>query len=158
MKFVLLLALTACGVSIAHAQEIQPLVGVWKLISYDLEFKDGGPSRKLFGEDPPGYLIFTASGRMMAVLEAAGRKPAATDEDRSNLLQSMAAYSGTYRLEGDRWITKVDVAWSPSQRGDQLRYYRLEGDRLSVTTPWIKDPRLPQQPETRSILIWQKAE
>jgi hypothetical protein len=157
MKSVLLLALAACGVSNAHAQE-NPLVGVWRLVSYELELKDGGPRQKPYGEDPPGYLIFTANGRMMAVLEAADRKPYATVEERASLLGSMAAYSGTYRLEGDSWITTVDVAWSPSQRTEQRRGYKIDGDLLSVTAPWIKDPRLPNQPETRSILIWQKVE
>ena len=157
MRSALLLPLAACS-SIAQAQE-QSLVGVWKLVSYDLELKDGGPQQKLFGENPPGYLIFTANHRMMAVLEAADRKPYTTAEEGTNLLLSMAAYSGTYRLEGNTWITKVDVAWHPLQHNtEQVRYYTVDGDLLSVTTPWITDPRLPNQPETRSILVWRKVE
>jgi Lipocalin-like domain len=77
MRFALLLALVACGVSSAYAQD-HPLVGVWKLVSYDLELKDGGPGQTLFGENPPGYIIFTAKGRVMVVLEAADRKPIAS--------------------------------------------------------------------------------
>ncbi len=157
MKSALLLALAACVVSNARAQD-HALVGVWKLVSYDLELKDGGPRQKLFGENPIGYITFTAKNRVMVVLEAADRKPATTVEQRADLLQSMAAYAGTYRLEGATWVTTVDVAWSPSQRGEQRRDYRIDGDLLSVTTPWIKDPRLPNEPETRSILIWQKVE
>ena len=157
MKSALLLALAACVVSNAYAQD-RALVGVWKLVSYDLELKDGGPRQKLFGENPTGYIAFTAKNRVMVVLEAADRKPAATVEQRADLLQSMAAYAGTYRLEGNTWVTTVDVTWSPSQRGEQRRDYKIDGDLLSVTTPWIKDPRLPNQPETRSILIWQKVE
>jgi hypothetical protein len=157
MKSVLLLALAACSASSALAQE-SPLVGVWRLVSYDLELKDGGPRQKLFGENPIGYLIFTSEGRMMTVFEAADRKQPTTVEERANLLNSMAAYTGTYRVEGDTWTTTVDAAWFPSQRGEQRRNYKIDGDLLSVTTPWIKDPRLPNQPETRSILTWQKVE
>ena len=157
MKAASLLAVAACAVSAAHAQD-HPLVGVWKLVSYDLELEAGGPRQKLFGENPSGYLIFTANGRMMTVFEASDRKPSTTVEERANLVNSMAAYSGTYRLEGDAWITNVDVAWIPSQRGEQRRDYKIDGDLLSVTTPWIKDPRLSSQPETRSILVWQKVE
>jgi len=154
MKRAVFIALATCGIPSVHAQD-GPLVGVWKLVSYDLELKDGS-RQKLFGDHPPGYLIFTAKGRMMAVLEAADRKPYTTVAERADLLQSMAAYSGTYRLEGNAWITTVDVAWSPSQRGEQRRDYKIDGDLLRVTTPWAADPRLPNRPETRSILIWQK--
>jgi hypothetical protein len=94
---------------------------------------------------------------MMAVIEATDRKPATTDQERAALYLSMIAYSGAYRLEGDTWTTTVDVAWSPLLHNtEQLRYYKIEGDRLTVTSPWGPDPRLPQQPETRHMLVWQK--
>jgi hypothetical protein len=141
----------------ALADNSKSILGVWKLTKHDTEFQDGSPSRKLFGQSPPGYLIFTAEGRMMAVLEAEGRKPAKTDEDRANLLRSVAAYSGMYRLEQDKWITKVDVAWTPLIHGtEQLRYYKLDGDQLEVITPWSPDARLPGSPVTRTILLWQR--
>jgi len=158
MKFALLVVLVACGASTAHAQDAAALVGVWKLVSYDVEFKDGSPSMKLFGENPPGYIIFTANGRMMAVLEAADRKSPTTVEDRANLISSMGAYSGTYRLEGNKWITTVDVAWFPSYRTEQAREYKLEGERLTVSTPWGIDPRVPQRGESQQVLVWQKVE
>jgi hypothetical protein len=147
----------AAMTSNAHAQDTAPLVGVWRLLSYVLEFKDGSPTKKLFGDGPPGYLVFTPQGRMMAVIEATDRKPATTDQERAALYLSMIAYSGAYRLEGDTWTTTVDVAWSPLLHNtEQLRYYKIEGDRLTVTSPWGPDPRLPQQPETRHMLVWQK--
>jgi hypothetical protein len=139
----------------ALADNRKSILGVWKLMKHDTEFQDGTPPRKLFGQNPPGYLIFTPEGRMMAVLEAEGRQPAKTDEERANLLRSVAAYSGIYRLEDDKWVTKVDVAWTPLiHNTEQLRFYKLDGDRLEVTTPWSADPRLPGQPVTRTILIW----
>lgn len=40
-----------------------------------------------------------------------------------------------YRLEQDNWITKVDVAWPPLLHNtEQLRHYKLDGDRLEVIT------------------------
>ena len=46
----------------------------------------------------------------------------------------MIAYTGSYRLEEDRWITLVDVAWNPSWVGtEQTRFYRVEADQLIVT-------------------------
>lgn len=156
-KTVLFLLLALFAASGALADNSKMILGVWKLMKHDTEFQEGSPPRKLFGQNPPGYLIFTPEGRMMAVLEAEGRQPAKTDEDRANLLRSVAAYSGTYRLEQDKWITKVDVAWTPLLHNtEQLRYYKLDGDRLEVITPWAPDPRLPGQPVTRTILLWQR--
>lgn len=156
-KVALFLLLALFAASGALADNSKMILGVWKLMKHDMEFQDGSPPRKLFGQNPPGYLIFTQEGRMMAVLEAEGRQPAKTDEDRANLLRSVAAYSGMYRLEQDKWITKVDVAWTPLLHNtEQLRYYKLDGDRLEVITPWAPDPRLPGQPVTRTILHWQR--
>jgi hypothetical protein len=154
-KFAAFVAIALFAASGVLADNSKSILGVWKLLKHDTEFQDGTPSRKLFGQNPPGYLIFTPEGRMMAVLEAEGRQPAKTDEDRANLLRSVAAYSGIYRLENDRWVTKVDVAWTPLLHNtEQLRFYKLDGDRLEVTTPWSADPRLPGQPVTRTVLIW----
>jgi Lipocalin-like domain len=67
----------------------------------------------------------------MAVITAEGRKAAQTDEDRAALLRNMIAYTGIYKLEGDRWTTKVDVSWNESWVGtDQVRILRFEGDKL----------------------------
>ena len=69
----------------------------------------------------------------------------------------MASYSGIYRVEGDRWITKVDVAWTESWTGtEQMRFFKLEGDTLTVSTPWLLNPNLPGNPETRGVLVWSR--
>src|ERR1700685_1643502 len=104
----LFLGLAALALS-SHAAERPALVGVWKLLSYQTEFQDGSPKRAMFGEHPMGYIIFTSEGRMMALIEAEGRKAPSTDADRAALLRSVIAYSGKYRVEGNRWITTVDT-------------------------------------------------
>jgi hypothetical protein len=73
----------------SHAEERTALVGVWQLISYQTEFQDGSPKRAMFGEHPTGYIIFTREGRLMAVIEAEGRKAPSTDLDRSTLLKTL---------------------------------------------------------------------
>jgi hypothetical protein len=45
----------------------------------------------------------------------------------------MLAYSGKYRTDGNKIIIKVDIAWDETWNGtEQVRYYRIEGDRLYV--------------------------
>ncbi len=45
--------------------------------------------------------------------------------------------TGTYRVEGDMWITKVEGDWNPEWVGTEQRcHFKLTGDRLRVLTPW----------------------
>ncbi len=135
----------------------QRLLGVWKVESWYTEFKATGEKKNLYGERPNGYLIFTPEKRMLGLVTAEQRKKPETDEDRVAAFRSMAAYSGIYRVEGDRWITKVDVAWNESWIGtEQMRLFKVEGDTLMVSTPWQPSPNLPGNPETRGVLVWSR--
>ena len=64
-------------------------------------------------------------------------------------------YSGTYSVEGDKWITNVEVAWNPEWVGTkQVRDFKLDGERLMVLTPWRvmpnwADKRPPQRAKSR---------
>jgi hypothetical protein len=88
-----------------------------------------------------GYVNFSPDGRVMFILTGEGRKPAKTVEERADLLSTLVAYTGIYRVEGDRWITKVDVAWNPEWVGtEQSRNFKIEGNRLHVLTPWRIKP------------------
>ena len=119
------------------ADDREQLIGVWKLQTWNVEFQDTGERKASHGTHPNGFVIFAPEGRMMAVLTAEGREVPKPDAERAAAFKSMVAYSGIYRLEGDHWITKVDTSWNEALVGtDQVRFYRLEGDMLTVTTPW----------------------
>jgi hypothetical protein len=93
----------------------------------------------------------------MFILTAEGRKPAKTVEERANLLSTVIAYAGTYRLEGDKWITRVEVAWNPDWIGtEQTRSFKVDGDRLQVLTPWRVMPNWPEKGMTRSIISFER--
>jgi hypothetical protein len=110
------------------------------------------------GKHPTGYAIFTPEGRAMFVVTGEGRKPAKTVEDRADLLSSLVAYTGPYRVEGDKWITKVEVAWNPEWVGtEQTRFFKVDGDRLQVLTTWRVMPNWPEKGMTRSILTLERA-
>ena len=108
------------------------------------------------GDNPNGYVIFTPEGRLSFTLTAEGRQPAESMADRAALQSSLIAYTGTYRLEDDRWITQVDVAWNPEWVGsEQTRFYTINGDQLTVHTPWRVMPNWPEKGLTRSIVRFQ---
>ena len=141
----------------ADASDVeQQLLGVWKLDSFYLELRTGG-KESTFGEKPHGYLIFAPHKRMMALLTAEGRKKPNTDEDRIAAFWSMSAYSGIYRIEGDKWTTTVDVAWTETWIGsDQIRFFKLEGDKLTAISMWMPHALLPGNPEARGVAVWSR--
>ena len=91
----------------SFADDREKVIGIWKLVSQEIEIQATGQKEPVMGRSPTGYAIFTAEGRVMFVLTGEGRKPPQTVQDRADLLNSMAAYTGMYRLEGEKWISSV---------------------------------------------------
>ena len=47
----------------------------------------------------------------------------------------MTAYTGTYIVEGDKWTTTVDISHNEILKGEpQVRYFKVEGDKLYIST------------------------
>jgi hypothetical protein len=135
-----------------------PVVGTWKLLSLDVEFQASGEKQQPYGANPDGYLILTPEGRMMAVVAARGRKGGLKVEEQAELLRTLLAYTGTYTLSGNRFITKVDVSWNEVWSGtNQERFFDLNGDRLSIVTAWLPNPNLPGGPIVRGGLVFERS-
>lgn len=131
-------SLAACA---SVADNRAPIVGDWKVLSYELEFQDTGERRAVFGKSPKGWIVLTRDGRAVSYLEAENRKAPKTDEDRAAAFRSLVAYTGKYRVEADRFITKVDGAWNVFWIGtEQARFFKVEGERLHITTQWGAAP------------------
>jgi len=142
----------------AVADDRARLVGSWKIISWVQEFQDGGESRPEYGRNPIGYIVFTPGGRMMVMLEGEGRKSPTSDQDRLALFRTMGAYTAKYSVEGDKLIMKVDAAWHPDRRGtDQVRSFKLEGDKLYVTSQFRPNPNLANR-VARGLLVLEREE
>jgi hypothetical protein len=151
-----ILLLASSLTSSVLANDSATLVGTWKLVSFVNEFQDGSEPRRAYGNHPTGYIIFTADGRFMSVVEAEGRKPPENDEQRAAAFRSMIAYTGMYRVEGDKITTKVDVSWNPAWVGtEQIRNYRPEGNQFKVVTPWAMSPNFGRM--TRSTITWERS-
>lgn len=156
-KWVLVLGMIASGVQPSLGADGERPAGIWKLVSYEVERQANGQKEPVMGNSPTGYVTFTPEGRVFFVLTGEGRKPAKTDQERAELLSTLVAYSGMYRFEGDRWITKVDVAWNPEWVGtEQARTFKVEGDRLQVLTPWRVMPNWADKGMTRSIVTFER--
>jgi hypothetical protein len=127
------------GASFAADKDV--LVGSWRLVSFEREYQTTGEREYPMGNTPGGYIIFLTDGRMAVVITGEGRKAPTTDQDRASLFNSLVAYTGSYRVAGDKWITTVDVSANPAWVGtEQTRAFRVTGDRLQETTAWFARP------------------
>jgi len=158
LKWLVVLVLFVIAVQPTFTDDRTQLHGVWKLVSYEVEIQATGQKEPLMGKVPTGYVIFTPEGRAMFILTGEGRKPAKTVEERADLLGSLIAYTGTYRIEGDKWIINVEVAWNPEWVGtEQTRFFKVDGDRLHVLTTWRVMPNWPEKGMQRSIITFERA-
>jgi hypothetical protein len=152
-KAAMALGISAIIATGLRADEPHPLVGNWKLVSWQVIADDGKP-QDMFGTAPSGYLVLTPEGRSIVLTTASGRKPGTDDPARAALQKSMLSYSGHYRIEGSDFITTVDVSWNEEWNGtEQRRHYRIEGDRLFIESAPAPSMVFPGKTDFRRI-VW----
>jgi len=137
------------------AADPTPIVGVWKLVSFEREYQAGGEREYPMGKAPTGYIIFLPEGRMTVVITGEGRTAPTTDQDRAGLYNTLVAYTGRYRIEGDKWITTLDVSANPAWVGtEQARSFRIDGNRLQEMTAWMARP---DNKMARAVIKYERA-
>ena len=141
----------------SFANEGEKLVGTWRLISFETEYQATGAREAIMGKNPTGYVIYAPEGRMIMLVTGEGRKMPATDQDRAQLWKSTLATSGMYRVEGDKLIIKVDASSTPALVGnDHVDFFRIDGDRLQIITPWMDAPLNPERGKMRTTFTWER--
>jgi hypothetical protein len=137
----------------------EKIVGTWELVSYKVEDKDTGKLIEAMGPTPRGRVIFTKDGWVAFNLEGSGRQPAKTEAERAELMKTLVAYIGRYRIEGDQWVTSVQTAWAPEWVGtEQRRTIKLDGDYADVVTPWRKMPNWDVGHLSHSVIRFKRAQ
>ena len=152
----------AAGAAPALAQTTTaapPVAGAWKLVTFDVENPDGSTGKPRFGPDPVGYLMYTPSGRMSAVLAGTHRPKLVTpgglsnnEADRTEAIVNFLAYAGKYEVRGDHVLHHIDVSIFTNLMGTTLeRQFKISGDELTIRTVgagvW----------GTGSVLLWKRA-
>ncbi len=152
----LALLLAAVPARADDASDREKIVGTWKLVSVVYEDQESKARTPVLGQHPKGYQIATPEGRWLALVTADGRKVPQTDEERAQALRTMISYSGRYRVEGGKVITKVEVAWNEAWvGGEQVRFIRFEGDLLHIESPPMPHPNVGGK-VVRVIVTWQR--
>ena len=153
MRVLFVLVLTFCR--FAFAADADRLIGVWKLISWQVVAQNQ-PPQDVFGPNPKGFLILTREGRSMALTTAENRRGGMGDAERAALHKSMLAYSGKYRVEGNDFITVIDVSWNEEWNGtEQRRHFRIEGDKLFIESAPAPSIVFPGKTDFRRI-VWER--
>jgi len=141
LKWLAVLVLVFSLAQPSIAGDLSPVVGIWKLVSFEREYQAGSEREYPMGKAPTGYILFLPEGRMTVVITGEGRTAPTTDQDRAGLYNSLVAYTGRYRVDGDKWITTLDVSANPAWVGtEQTRSFRVAGDRLQEMTAWMARP------------------
>ncbi len=107
------------------------IVGTWRLAMTRAHDDAGQPMHAPYGPVPMGVVMFSADGRMVAVLCDARPQLPADEEERE-----YSSYCGNYTFDGTTLVTRVDAAADVSRLGgDQVRRVRFDGDRLVLMPP-----------------------
>lgn len=137
------------------------IAGGWRLVSFEAR-NSAGETRHPLGTTPKGSLFYDDRGHMSAQLMDAQRprftaadRAGGTDAEMRAAIAGYDAYYGRYTLEVQQGIIihHVEGALFPNLIGsDQVRHFRLHGDRLTITTP----PMLVAGEEFTAILVWER--
>ena len=134
--------------------DLAPLVGSWRVVSCAFTFTDTGERFEPYGPNPSGRLVLEPGGRLMGILMKPNRQPPTDDAERAILFNEMLAYTGSVRSDGPgRFITTVDFAWNPAWGREQVRFFTIDGDRLTVRTAEETVPRFPGRSRVSDLVF-----
>lgn len=139
-----------------------PLIGVWRLVSYEAHDLENGHVTALYGDHPRGFITYTEGGHMSVVFMAGEREPVEGNdvqggppEQRLKAMDTANAYAGTYDFDGTTVRHHVEVALFPNWVGSvQTRHPELAGNRLTLSSP----PMMRKGRMCTAHLTWEKVE
>jgi hypothetical protein len=135
------------------------IVGTWQLVSYSCKDESGNISYPL-GENAVGYIMYTNDGYMSVSMasknrpkRSSGDLTGGTKEEKIAEAETYITYCGTYEFYEDRVVHNIEMALFPNRVGSsQVRYYRIKGSRIILTTPPISIDNKPQV----CTVIWER--
>jgi hypothetical protein len=135
------------------------LIGTWKLVSVVREEVPDGAKTDLMGPNPVGFITYGPEGaddgsHCTQFAQEACRRCTDTSRGARSGSQHGQLYR-PYAINEGKVIHTVDISWNESWTGTkQIRNYKFEGDRLSLSTDVTPDP-IDGKVSVRS-LIWEK--
>jgi hypothetical protein len=139
--------------------ETNPLVGTWRLVSWENRDTDGTVTYPM-GRDAQGFILYNPDGYMAAVLAPANRPAFAANDigagsgaERAAAAATFLSYCGRYELLPGRVRHHVEASLFPNWVGTtQERFAEWQGDRLTLSTA----PTLYAGHQRVGYLVWQR--
>ena len=137
-----------------------PLIGTWRLISWENRSVVDGQVSYPLGKDAVGYIMYNQDGYMFVAIMGPNRlKFAAEDllsgttEEEAQAEETYVSYCGRYDFQGDTVVHHVELSLFPNWvGGDQERLVELEGNRLTLSTRAL----LLRGKQQTAHLIWER--
>ena len=124
------------------------IVGTWRLVRVETFDADGKQRPAAYGGAPVGRVMFTGSGRMMAMTGDARPTVPAGEAREYN------TYAGNFTFDGRRLVTRVDSCSNPAYMGtEQVREVGHEGG-LMVLRPPVR--AYAGRPPEQRVLYWER--
>ena len=136
-----------------------PLVGTWRLISWENRTLDGEVSHPL-GEDASGYIAYNEDGYVFVAIMGPARRPfvaggllSGSTAEKAGAAETYVSYCGRYEFHGATVVHHVELSLFPNWVGvAQERLVKISGDRLTLSTR----PLLLQGRKQTAHLIWER--
>jgi uncharacterized protein RhaS with RHS repeats len=115
----------------------EALVGSWRLVSS--RRTAAGVTVLPWGMRPSGVITYTPEGRLHVLIQRGGRSRAqagaSTPAEKARLLDAFVAYAGTFTVDGDAVLHRIELASDPAMVGTtQVRRAATDGRRLTLTS------------------------
>jgi hypothetical protein len=150
----------------AHAQgkgktmASNPLIGTWRLLSWENRSVEDGQISYPLGKDAAGYIMYNPDGYMFVAIMsphrlkfAGGDLLSGTPEEEAQAEETYVSYCGRYDLREGTVIHHVELSLFPNWVGaDQERLVELRGNRLTLSTR----PILLRGIHQTAHLIWER--
>jgi len=137
--------------------KLEKFAGCWKLVSYEFRTADGKLLHP-FGPDPVGISINDGKGHFSAQIMRRDRPRfggVPTYEQLQAIFGGYIAYFGTTEVDEEKGIriNHVEGSLNPNWvGGDQIRFYELDGDRITFKTPPMKVGDI----QVTGVLVWER--
>src|SRR5438128_12642373 len=126
------------------------LYGTCKLVSLTRKVGSAGATEYPRGKAPTGYVSFGRDGRVTGVIASEKRpRPESvakmTDQQRIELFNTMNAYGGTYKLDGNKLTYRYDVTHNEVPERALVREIKIEGRKLTMVNepgPAVADGKM----------------
>jgi hypothetical protein len=136
-----------------------PLVGTWRLLSWENRTLDGEVSRPL-GDHASGYIAYTEDGYVFVAIMGPARKPfvaedllGGTTAEKAGAAETYVSYCGRYEFLGETVLHHVELSLFPNWVDvTQERLVEISGDRLTLSTR----PLLLHGRQQTAHLLWQR--